>query len=140
MAQPFESLPHRLTMASEDYLETIYRIMQEHNAFGGIRSVDVAEKLNVSKASVSKALSVLKEHGYVVKNHYGRVQLTEIGKDYAAHIWRTHCMIRSFLEHDLGVDSKTADEEACLMEHSISLDTQNRWLQYLEQQGISVEE
>ncbi|EFL44389.1 iron dependent repressor DNA binding domain protein [Fannyhessea vaginae PB189-T1-4] len=140
MAKPFEGISHRLTMASEDYLETIYRIMRSNNSFNGIRSVDIAEQLGVSKASVSKALSQLKEHGYVEKNHYGRVQLTSVGLEYATHIWRAHCMIRSFLEHDLGVVRDVADEEACLMEHAISLDTQNKWLSYLEDQGITIEE
>jgi Mn-dependent DtxR family transcriptional regulator len=132
--------PRRLTMANEDYLESIYRIMVETGATEGIRSVDVAEQLDVSKASVNKALSTLKEAGYVEQNRYGRVQLTAEGREYAAHVWRCHRMLRSFLERDLGVDPETADAEACLMEHALSLDTQNRWLAYLEGQGISVDE
>jgi Mn-dependent DtxR family transcriptional regulator len=127
-------------MANEDYLESIYRIMVETGATEGIRSVDVAEQLDVSKASVNKALSTLKEAGYVEQNRYGRVQLTAEGREYAAHVWRCHRMLRSFLERDLGVDPETADAEACLMEHALSLDTQNRWLAYLEGQGISVDE
>ena len=55
MSNTTENAWHRLTMASEDYLETIYRIMQEENAFDGIRSKDVADQLEVSKASVNKA-------------------------------------------------------------------------------------
>ncbi len=140
MANTAENAWHRLTMASEDYLETIYRIMQEENAFEGIRSKDVADQLEVSKASVNKALNVLKENGYVEQNRYGRIQLTNTGREYAAHIWRCHRMIRSFLVQDLGVASDTADNEACLMEHAISTDTQNRWLAYLDKQGITIEE
>lgn len=140
MANTAENAWHRLTMASEDYLETIYRIMQEENAFEGIRSKDVADQLEVSKASVNKALNVLKENGYVEQNRYGRIQLTNTGREYAAHIWRCHRMIRSFLVQDLGVASETADNEACLMEHAISTDTQNRWLAYLDKQGITIEE
>ena len=49
-------------------------------------------------------------------------------------------MLRLFLERDLGVDPKVADEEACLMEHALSDDTQDRWLAYLEKQGIAVVE
>ena len=48
-------------------------------------------------------------------------------------------MLRLFLERDLGVDPKTADEEACLMEHALSRDTQDRWIAYLEGQGIVVD-
>lgn len=140
MSNTTENAWHRLTMASEDYLETIYRIMQEENAFDGIRSKDVADQLEVSKASVNKALNVLKENGYVEQNRYGRIQLTNTGREYAAHIWRCHRMIRSFLVQDLGVTSEIADNEACLMEHAISTDTQNRWLAYLDKQGITIEE
>lgn len=128
-----------LTMANEDYLEAIYRIMEAQGSFDGVRSVDVAEQLDVSKASVNKAVSTLKEAGYVTQSHYGRVQLTDQGRAYAAHVWRCHRMLRSFLENDLGVDHETADVEACRMEHALSLETQSKWLAYLEGQGITVE-
>lgn len=131
--------PH-LTMANEDYLESIYRIMSETGASEGVRSVDVAEQLGVSKASVNKALATLKEAGYVDQNRYGRVQLTDEGAVYASHVWRCHRMLRSFLERDLGVDADVADEEACKMEHALSYDTQRRWLDYLQRQGITVDE
>ena len=105
----------------------------------GVRSVDVAEQLGVSKASVNKAVSTLRDAGYVEQNRYGRIQLTDTGLIYAKRVWRCHRMLRLFLERDLGVDPKVADEEACLMEHALSDDTQDRWLAYLEKQGIAVE-
>lgn len=129
-----------LTMANEDYLEAIYRIMEVQGSPDGVRSVDVAEQLDVSKASVNKAVSTLKEAGYVTQSHYGRVQLTEEGKTYAAHVWRCHRMLRAFLENELGVEHKIADVEACRMEHALSLETQTKWLAYLEGQGITVED
>ena len=132
--------PHRLSMANEDYLEAIYRVMEEAGDFSGARSVDVADRLGVSKASVNKAVSTLKDAGYVVQNHYGRVRLTDEGRVYASHVWRCHRMLRSFLESDLGVDHETADAEACLMEHALSRDTQLKWLGYLEEQGIAIED
>lgn len=131
--------PH-LTKSNEDYIESIYRIMQEHNAMDGVRSVDVAEQLAVSKASVNKAVSTLRDAGYVEQNRYGRIQLTDTGLVYAKRVWRCHRMLRLFLVRDLGVDPKVADEEACLMEHALSDDTQDRWLAYLEKQGIAVED
>ena len=131
--------PH-LTKSSEDYIESVYRIMQERGAMDGVRSVDVAEQLGVSKASVNKAVSTLRDAGYVEQNRYGRIQLTDTGLVYAKRVWRCHRMLRLFLERDLGVDPKVADEEACLMEHALSDDTQDRWLAYLEKQGIAVEE
>lgn len=131
--------PKHLSMANEDYIESVYRIMQETGS-DEVRSVDVAEQLEVSKASVNKAMSTLKEAGYVEQNRYGRISLTPPGRIYAKRVWRCHRMLRSFLERDLGVEHATADAEACLMEHALSPDTQDRWLAYLEKQGISVED
>lgn len=129
-----------LSMASEDYLESIYRIMVDQDAFdSGIRSVDVAEQLEVSKASVNKAVTTLKEHGMVEQTRYGRVMLTDLGKEYGKDIWHRHRTLRLFLTEQLGVDAATADEEACLMEHDLSADTMRRWCAYLEAQGIAVE-
>lgn len=132
--------PNSLSMASEDYLESIYRIMSDQDAFEtGIRSVDVAEQLEVSKASVNKALSTLKEHGMVEQSRYGRVMLTPEGRSYAKDVWLRHRTLRLFLTSELGVDPETADEEACLMEHDLSEGTMRRWIAYLESHGVSVE-
>lgn len=131
---------HALSRASEDYLETIYRLAHEGQGDAAVRSVDVAEQLGVSKASVNKALSSLKEAGMVEQSRYGRVTLTDEGRRYAALVWRSHRALRTFLESDLGVSPETADEEACLMEHVLSADTMERLISYLERQGISVPE
>ena len=132
--------PNSLSMASEDYLESIYRIMDEQDAFEtGIKSVDVAEQLEVSKASVNKAIATPKEHGMVEQTRYGRVTLTEAGREYGKDVWYRHRTLRLFLTKGLGVDEQIADEEACLMEHALSADTMKRWCAYLEQQGISVD-
>lgn len=129
---------HSLTMASEDYLESIYRLSKEAGD-EGVRSVDVAEQLGVSKASVNKALSTLKETGMVDQTRYGRVTLTEEGREYAAHVWLCHRVLRAFLTRDLGVAEDVADEEACLMEHALSHDTQRRWIDYMTKQGVTFE-
>ncbi len=130
---------HALTKAAEDYLESIYRLsLESAEPDKSVRSVDVAEQLDVSKASVNKALSGLKETGMVVQNRYGRVTLTAEGEAYAAKVWRSHRALRMFLESDLGVDPVTADDEACLMEHVLSTDTMDRLIDYLEKQGIVV--
>ncbi len=133
---------HALSRAGEDYLEAIYRIALEDPSGDAtsVRSVDVAEQLGVSKASVNKALSMLKEAGMVEQSRYGRVTLTEEGRSYAALVWRAHRALRTFLESDLGVEPETADAEACLMEHALSTDTMERLVDYLERQGIVVPE
>ena len=130
---------HTLTRAGEDYLEAIYRLaIEDEVGDGTVRSVDVAEQLGVSKASVNKALSMLKETGMVEQSRYGRVTLTPEGERYAALVWRSHRALRLFLEKDLGVDPQRADDEACLMEHVLSEDTMERLIGYLERQGIVV--
>ena len=131
---------HALSRAGEDYLEAIYRIALEDPSGDAtsVRSVDVADQLGVSKASVNKALSMLKETGMVEQSRYGRVTLTSEGEKYAALVWRSHRALRLFLEKDLGVDPQKADEEACLMEHVLSADTMERLIGYLERQGIEI--
>ena len=131
---------HALSRAGEDYLEAIYCISCEDAAGASVRSVDVAERLGVSKASVNKALSTLKEAGMVEQSRYGRVTLTPEGEKYAALVWRAHRALRTFLESDLGVEPETADSEACLMEHVLSAETMGRLISYLERQGIVVPE
>lgn len=130
---------HELSMSSEDYLETIYRLTMEQGAEDeGVKSVDVAEQRDVSKASVNKALSTLKEAGMVEQTRYGRVRLTEEGRRYGAHVWRSHRALRAFLKNDLGVEPMVADREACLIEHYLSDDTVDRLVTYLEQQGMAI--
>ncbi len=131
-----------LTMAGEDYIESIYRLMIEGDVdmSYGIRSVEVAEDLGVSKASVNKALSYLKESGMVEQARYGRVVLTEAGVSYGRDVWRRHRALRNFLISELGVEPSVADDEACLMEHDLSMDTMNKMYSYLEERGIAVDD
>ena len=131
---------HRLSMANEDYLESIYRITIAENSSAGIRSVDVADQLNVSKASVNKAISTLKDAGYVEQNRYGRVILTEAGREYGSEVWHAHRLIRAFLEEGLGVAPEVAHEEACTMEHALSRDTLRRWAKFLADQGFLLDQ
>ena len=118
-----------LTPSSEDYLEAIYRLADEHDA---VRSVDIADHLNVSKASVNKAVHVLKDAGLIDHAHYGQIHLTEAGRKRAADISQRHRMLKRFLTEVLQIDEKTAEEDACRMEHAISEQTRDHWLAWLE--------
>ena len=129
-----------LTVANEDYLECMVRIESEEGETNGVRSVDIAQRLGVSKASVNKAVSALKASELVEQSHYGKVILTDRGREVGTAIWYRHRLIRTFLVQELGVEFERADSEACMMEHALSEDTMSRWLAYLEKQGISVEE
>lgn len=109
-----------LTPSTEDYLEAIYNLNVEG---GGVRSVDVAEKLNVSKPSVNRALRNLSDSGLIIQEKYALIYLTEAGKLKAEEIFHRHTTIRSFLKDVLGLDAGTAEEEACKIEHVMSNDT-----------------
>lgn len=127
-------------MANEDYLECIVRIEAEGPDQGtdGIRSVEIAQRLDVSKASVNKAIASLKSQGMVEQAHYGKVRLTEEGRFIGAAVWRRHRMLRAFLTDELGVEFDRADEEACKMEHALSEDTMDRWIAHMERDGIKL--
>lgn len=133
-----ESRELHLTMSNEDYLECLVRIEEEEQAVEGVRSVDVASRLNVSKASVNKAVAALKTQGLVEQSHYGKILLTDRGREIGTAVWYRHRLIRTFLTRELGVDYDRADAEACMMEHALSEDTMARWLEYLERQGVAL--
>ena len=120
----------RLTSANEDYLEAIYLL---GGATGAVRSVDLATRLEVSKASVNNAVKNLKEVGFIEQPHYGDITLTEIGVEYAAKILDRHHVLYHFLLDVLGVEPQIAAYEACKMEHAISDDTLERLTAHLKQ-------
>ena len=124
-----------LTPANEDYLEALVEVEEAKGDFDEppeLRSVDIAKLLDVSKASVNKALQTLREAGYIEQERYGRITLTDSGRAYGREIWKRHRVLRNFLVEDLGVDPEVANDEACEMEHTISQDTMNRWVSWLD--------
>lgn len=121
-----------LTSANEDYLEAIVRL-EESQGKTEVRSVDIANLLDVSKASVNKALATLRADGYIEQERYGRITLTPTGRTYGREVWDRHQSLRNFLTNDLGVDFDVANEEACMMEHALSQDTMKKWLNFLEE-------
>jgi len=123
----------KLTPAHEDYLEAIYQLGDKGTA--SVRSVDLAAKLNVSKASVNKALTNLKKERLVDQPYYGDITLTEKGHLYASSIQERHHVLYQFLVDVLGVEPPVADEEACLIEHAISDDTLRRWVNHISSLG-----
>ncbi len=120
-----------LTPAHEDYIEAIVEL-EESQSHPEIRSVDIANLLSVSKASVNKAVQTLRDAGYIEQERYGRITLTDEGRAYGKEIWARHNMLRRFLIDDLGLDEDRASEEACEMEHTVSSDTIMRWSAWLD--------
>lgn len=118
----------KVSASQEDYLEVIYDLSHGSES---IRSIDIANHLGVSRASVNKRLSLLKDAGFVEHEPYGLVHLTESGCAVAKNVRQRHNTLYKFLTDILGVAEDTADHEACEMEHSISQDTADKLYAYL---------
>lgn len=119
-----------ITMAQEDYLETIYDL-SHHNA--EVKSIDVARVRNVSRASINKAIPGLLAGGFIEHEPYGKLILTEKGCRIAKEVRRRHNILKSFLVNILKVDEEIAEDEACRIEHIVSGDTIKKICEYLEQ-------
>lgn len=102
--------------SGENYLETILLLRQRK---GYVRSIDIANELGFSKPSVSRAMSILKENGYVVSDQNGQIELTDSGQEIAEKIYERHKILTRWLV-SIGVSEKTAAEDACRIEHVIS--------------------
>ena len=118
----------QITPSKENYLKVMLRLSSED----GIRSTDIANALGVSKASVSRMMEVLKDEGYVTKEKYGTVTLTEYGRNAAANIKRRYELLKRFLHDILGVEAAVAAEDACQLEHLISPETADQIDRQLE--------
>lgn len=105
-----------LRESGEMYLETIYILTKKNH---DVRSLDVAEYMNFSKPSVSRAVGLLKQGGYITVDSDGYLHLTDLGKEVAAKIYERHTLLTEFLMR-LGVDQETAADDACKIEHDIS--------------------
>ena len=102
--------------SAEDYLEAILRLKE---AKGYARSVDISLLLGVTKPSVSVAMKRLRENGYITMDRDGLITLTESGMEIADRIYTRHKTLTEFFIR-IGVDEKTAREDACKVEHDLS--------------------
>lgn len=105
-----------LQESGEMYLESIL-VLSRTSA--NIRAIDICEYMGYSKPSVSRALGLLRDGGYVVSDKNGYLSLTDAGREVAEKIYDRHTVLSAFLEL-LGVSSDTAAEDACKIEHVIS--------------------
>ena len=116
----------KIQKASEDYLEAMLMMQEKH---GYIRSIDVAEQLGVTKPSVSYATKRLRENGYITMDPDGLITLTDKGLEIAERMYERHKLLTKLLIR-LGVDPETAREDACRIEHDLSVesfDAIRRW-------------
>ena len=105
-----------LQESGEMYLESIYVLCKEKE---NVRSIDIVEYMGFSKPSVSRAVGLLKNGGYITVDNDGFITLTDIGLDVSKKIYERHSIISKLLIR-LGVDEETATADACKIEHVIS--------------------
>ncbi len=123
--------------SGEDYLETIYLLHRKHAC---VRSVDIANELGYTKASISRAMRILREEGLITVAEDGDVRLTKAGQKKAVEVYERHTLITDFFEQFLGVNEITAEKDACKIEHVISEETYLRLRAYMTKQGYAPEQ
>jgi Mn-dependent transcriptional regulator len=106
----------RIQESAEDYLETI--LILKHKR-GVVRSIDIANELGFSKPSISVAMKHFRENGLITMDSDGEINLTEEGQKRAEHVYERHQLLTRYLI-SIGVDSETAEKDACKIEHVIS--------------------
>ncbi|MDP4109898.1 MAG: metal-dependent transcriptional regulator [Bacillota bacterium] len=110
----------RIQESGEDYLETILLLKLRN---GHVRSTDIANELGYAKPSISRAVGILTQEGYITVGEKGYIAFTEKGQLKANEIYERHRLITEYLTLTLGIDRETADKDACRIEHVISSET-----------------
>ncbi len=121
--------------SGENYLETILILKHTQSS---VRGVDIANKLNVSRASVSRAVSILKERAFITLEKGNFILLTEEGKKIAQKIFNYHRVLASFLIYVAGITPKVADVDACRIEHVVSASTITAIQKFLKQNNVPI--
>ncbi len=116
---------HKLSQSLEDYLEAVYLISIEKKV---VRVKDLVQKLGVRSSSVIGAIKKLRDKELIIQEHYGYINLTGKGKKEATQIYEKHSSLFNFFYKLLDVDRKTAEADACSIEHHISNESLNQIL------------
>ena len=125
----------KLYESGENYLETIL-VLHLHDNY--VRAVDIAREMDVSKPSVSRAMGILRDGGFINIAEDGNITLTDSGTEVAERIYERHCVLTQWLI-DLGVKPETAAEDACRMEHVISAESFKCLKQHLKKEHPNVD-
>ncbi len=112
-------MKERILESKENYLETILIL---ENRTGAVRSVDIAAEMGFSKPSVSVAMKNLRTEGCIVVDNNGFIKLTDSGREIAERVYERHTVFLNWLT-SIGVPEEIACEDACRMEHDISVET-----------------
>lgn len=122
----------KIQESGEDYLESILKIEREK---GVVRSIDVANDLHVSKPSVSRAIHILEERGFITIQG-SHLLLSEEGRAIAEKIYERHLLFTEFLMR-IGVNAKVAAEDACRIEHTLSDESYAALKRFIEKHSAS---
>lgn len=122
-----------LQESGEMYLETILILSEKKN---DVRSIDICEEMGFSKPSISRAIHLLKDGGYLDIDENGYITLTDLGREIAEKIYERHRVLTA-LFMGLGVDEETASEDACRIEHVISDKTFKAIKKHMKEHKIS---
>lgn len=106
----------KLHASGEDYLEAVLMLQQEK---GMVRSIDLARHMGYAKPSISHAVKILQEGGFLFMDEDSYLHLTDVGREVAERIYERHQLFTQLLI-GVGIDPVTAEKEACQMEHTIS--------------------
>jgi DtxR family Mn-dependent transcriptional regulator len=109
----------KIQESAENYLEAILVLRQKQ---GAVRSIDVAQHMRFTKPSVSRAMSLFRQNGYITMNREGFIELTASGREIAERIYERHRLLTDWLIR-LGVSPETAAKDACRIEHDLSEET-----------------
>ena len=109
----------KILESGENYLETILMLKESK---GSVRSIDIVRQMNFSKPSVSRAMSLLRENGYITMDREGYIELTPSGYEIASRIYERHRLLTQWLIR-LGVSPQVAADDACRLEHDMSAET-----------------
>ena len=123
----------KMQESGENYLETILMLKQEK---GYVRSIDIAQKLDFSKPSVSRAVGLLRENGYITMDpKEGWIDLTDKGRAVAERMYERHQLLSQWLMA-LGVSEAVAVSDACRIEHVISEETFQRMKAHIQEKTV----
>ena len=123
----------KIQESAENYLEAIHVLMMRK---GQVRSIDVAHYTGFSKPSISRAVGLLRDNGYVSIDQNGLLSLTEAGLKIAETIYERHTVLTDLLIK-LGVAPETAAEDACRIEHVISAETFEKLKEHVRKYGAA---
>ena len=114
--------------SAENYLETILMLSKK---MGAVRSIDIANEMNFTKASISVAMKRLREKEYIIVEKDGSIRLTKAGEDIATKVYERHQLIAKILIA-LGVNEETAYKDSCKIEHDLSQESFGKIKEYYE--------